>query len=252
MATWKGNSKPTLNVALTPKLILILSLRAFSACSALPVIPFDSSRSANTILSKLEHEQLSQVMLHVRGGSGERGSAFGVHSDLSAVVESLDMNRVRIRLEGLSTYAVVSALMLNGSLRLLFGTPKNLEKDKRTENVVKVVFCASTFLSILSSVYTTVVFSLLGSYCKTALGLSQDSQYVLFMNATAKERRYAFDAFLWSLGAFQTSFVSSLFLNYQGPLRWWSSGVSGLLVVWSFRHWTNIMKLARHLIFSKQ
>jgi hypothetical protein len=142
--------------------------------------------------------------------------------------------------------------MLNGSLRLLSGTPKNLEKDKPTENVVKVVFCASTFLSVLSSVYTTVVFSLLGLYCKTALGLSQDSQYVEFMDATAAERRYAFDAFLWSLGAFQTSFVSSLFLNYQGALRWWSAGASSLLVAWSFRHWMNIMKLARHLIFVKQ
>ena len=164
----------------------------------------------------------------------------------------LDMNRVRIRLEGLGTYAVVSALMLNGSLRLLSGTPKTMEKKKPVENAFKVVFCASILLSILSSVYATVVFSLLGLFCKTALGLHQDAQYVAFMDATAMERKRAFDAFLWSQAAFQSSFVSSLLLSYHGPLRWFSAGVATLLVVWSFRHWIKIMNLAAKLIFVEQ
>jgi hypothetical protein len=172
---------------------------------------------------------------------------------LATVPEGLlDMNRVRIRLEGLSTYAVVSALMLNGSLRLLSGTPNAMEKKKPMENVVKVVFCASILLSILSSVYATVVFFLLGLYCKTALGLNQDAQYMTFMDATAKERKFALDAFLWSLAAFQSSFVSSFFMSYHGPLRWWSAGAAAVLVAWSFRHWIKIVNLAATLIFVEQ
>jgi hypothetical protein len=183
-----------------------------------------------------------------------RGGQLRLPDDNSATVakDLLDMNRVRIRLEGLSTYAVVSALMLNGSLRLLSGTPKALEKKKPMENGAKVVFCASILLSILSSIYATVVFSFLSLYCKTALGLNQDAQYLSFMDATAKERKLAFDAFLWSLATFQSSFASSLFLSYHGPLRWCSAGAATLLIAWSFRRWFNIMDLAAKLIFVEQ
>jgi hypothetical protein len=77
-----------------------------------------------------------------------------------------------------------------------------------------------------------------------------------FMDATAKERKFAFDAFLWSLAvlhaAFQSSFVSSFFLSYHGPLRWWSAGVATVLVVWSFRHWIKTMNLAAKMIFVAQ
>jgi len=186
-----------------------------------------------------------QVLLHgavaalaLRGGVGAEAGAL------------LDLNRVRIRLEGLSSYSVVSALMMNAGMRLYSGTNKQLQKGKRLENGFKVFFSLSVALSILTGAYTTVVFSLLGLYAKTALGLGWDGPFLEFFQQTESIRKFAFDTFVVSLVTFEFSFISSLFLAHEGKMKWVVAGGASLCALLSIWHWTVIMKLASRILFA--
>ena len=138
---------------------------------------------------------------------------------------------------------------MNAALRLFSSTPKKLNDD-RVDNYAKVLFVAAVGSSIVAGAYTTVVFSLLGLYSKSALGLGKDLAFVQFFDATAGIRKTAFDCFIISLLSFKASFVLSLFLNYEGKVRWWSSGIAAFLAVLSIYSWSRIMVVAGNLLFS--
>jgi hypothetical protein len=74
-----------------------------------------------------------------------------------------NLGRAKIRLEGLSHYASVSALLLNGALRIFTATPKKLD-DRKDENFVKILFLISITATVVLGGYTATVFSLLGLY----------------------------------------------------------------------------------------
>jgi len=172
-----------------------------------------------------------------------------------------DLDRVKIRLDGLSSYGVVTALIMNAGLRLYSATPKKMgtesgpddsaddKRRQKIENFTKVLFGFSVVASILAGAYTTVVFSLLGLYSKTALGLRRDLQYLEFISSTAQIRETAFDSFLLSLVAFEISFVSSIFLQYKGRVRWWLSGAATIAIFATFWQWSSIMTTASKLLF---
>ena len=168
---------------------------------------------------------------------------------------ALDLTRVKTRLEGLSSYGVVTALIMNAGLRLYSSTPKQLEegKQKQLENAAKIMFCFSVVTSIVAGAYTSVVFSLLGLYAKTALGLGMDEPYLQFMEKTACYRQYAFDSFVVSLVTFEVALTTSLFINYRGSnkTRWLASGISLLFLCVSYFHWSSIMSIARDVLFSQ-
>jgi hypothetical protein len=162
----------------------------------------------------------------------------------------MDLTRVRIRLEGLSGYGVVSALMMNAALRLYSSAPKKLQKGETHNNIAKILFAISVGASVLAGAYTTVVFSLLGLYAKSAIGMGKDAACMEFMADTEHMRLYAFDAFLVALIAFKSSFVLSLFLNYEGKVRWWASGITAVVSLLSWYHWSSIMGIAGKLLFT--
>lgn len=168
------------------------------------------------------------------------------------IEEALDWNRVRLRLEGLSAYTVVSALLVNASLRLFTATPKKLEygADQRDNNRAKIFFAASMVISIMAGLHTTVVFSFFSVYSKTALGLGKDGAYREFLRVTQAARHRAYDSFVLSLVAFQCSLVSSLFLTYNGAARWWAAGLAGVAVLVSTWHCSGVLAAASRLIFA--
>jgi hypothetical protein len=173
------------------------------------------------------------------------------HFVAAAAVEIIKIDRVKIRLEGLSSYGVMSALLMNSCLRLFSSTPKNLTKlEGRYITVAKIIFMVSIVSSIVCGCYTTVVFSLLGLYAKTALGLSQDQPFLDFFAATGNVRKWAFNALLISLVSFEASFVTSLFISYDEKLRWWAAGIATACVVISFWHWSTILLTANRLLFT--
>jgi len=163
---------------------------------------------------------------------------------------ALDLGRTKLRLEGLHQYGVVTALLMNAALRLFSSTPKKLENDGSIDDKAKIFFTASVATTVVFSAYTVIVFSLLGLYSKRALGLGMDVAYLEFFEATTMIRESGFSAFILALVSFKSSFVLSLWLNFQGKLRWWLSGlVLGVdLIGWVA--WSTIMQLANQILFT--
>jgi hypothetical protein len=166
-----------------------------------------------------------------------------------AALQGFDLGRTQIRLQSISSYGVIAALVLNAALRLYSATPKRLEKGQNIENKAKMVFVLSVGLSIICGTYTTVVFSLLSLYSKSALGLGKDAAFLEFFEATTHIRQRAFNSFLIALLSFEVCFVSSLFLNYDGKTRWWAVGFASSGAIISWLQWQNIMSIAGNLLF---
>mmetsp|Transcript_23986 Transcript_23986/g.43484 ORF Transcript_23986/g.43484 Transcript_23986/m.43484 type:complete len:229 (+) Transcript_23986:65-751(+) len=166
----------------------------------------------------------------------------------------LDLAHIKIRLEGFHAYGVVTTLMLNAALRLFSSTPKAKEgmvEGESVNNAAKLIFTAFILLSVISGLYTTVVFSLIGMYSKTALGLDKDVKTLnAFFASTQSIRDNAYHAFILSLVSFSSSFVLSLFLNYKGETRWWLVAVATALSLFSWWQWSTIIHAASQLIFS--
>ena len=198
-----------------------------------PVVSFASTASPE--LSKMVSEASKSLpLLALRGGEA---------------LAEFDLTRVRIRLESINSYGVVTALLLNAALRLYAATPKRLEENKPVENAAKILFVISVGLSIICGAYTTVVFSLLGLYSKSALGMGLDASFLEFFAATAMVRKRAFDTFITALLSFELCFITSLFLNYDGKVRWWAAGVASLAALLSWWHWQSIIHIAGNLLF---
>jgi hypothetical protein len=144
--------------------------------------------------------------------------------------------------------------MLNAALRLFSSTPKAKEgmvEGESVNNAAKLIFTAFILLSVISGLYTTVVFSLIGMYSKTALGLDKDVKTLnAFFASTQSIRDNAYHAFILSLLSFSSSFVLSLFLNYKGETRWWLVAVATALSLFSWWQWSTIIHAASQLIFS--
>lgn len=134
------------------------SFAVFRAVSAFASPSAAAPATAAGLLQTAATTAAAVAVSSLRGGAG--GEAL------------LDINRVKIRLEGLSSYGVMTALLMNAGMRLYSSTPKNVEfgKSNRADNIAKLIFCASMVLSILTGAHTTIVFSMLGLYSKTALG----------------------------------------------------------------------------------
>jgi len=175
------------------------------------------------------------------------------------------MDRAALRLDGLSAYAIVASILLNAAL-IVYGTilkevkdtkyiyPNDVSAIKTTqiENIITIVASFSNVICILSAVYTTLVFSLIALYSKTALGLGLDSQFVAFFSATSFLRDSGFRAFISALVSFQISFISAVFLSTSklGNARWilaWC-GIFGSML--SSLSLFQILGSAKSLLFS--
>jgi hypothetical protein len=166
----------------------------------------------------------------------------------------IDMDRTKIRLDGLASYSVIAALLLNNCRHMFSSTNKrNDEAAPKTLKIFKTAFTALAIISIVSGMYTTVVFSLLGLYSKTALGMGKDSSYFEFFAATERYRKLAFDAFLLSLVSFEVAFIASVFIDLnQGSNRssqWWATALAAACVAFSLWDWGSIIGIARRLLF---
>jgi hypothetical protein len=167
----------------------------------------------------------------------------------------LEISRIGLRLDGLNSYAVISTLLMNACLGLYSSTRtqlKDISHDTVSQKVAKVMFMFSTVISIFSSSYTTVVFTLLGLYSKTALGSSQDGPFLEFFAQTAIFRQLAFTAFCISLVSFQICFLLSLFLTNEGFVHWYVTGLASVLSMFCFWQWGTIINLAGRLLFKKK
>lgn len=151
-----------------------------------------------------------------------------------------DLGRAKFRLEGLSHYASVSALLLNAALRLFCSTPKKLD-NRKEENAVKIAFLIFTASTVVLGAYTTTVFSLLSLYSKTFLGMGMDDEYTTFIESTSEIRKSAFLSFVGTIFSFNFSFVLSLYLTYEGQVRVWITTITALAIAIGAQNWILLM-----------
>jgi len=160
----------------------------------------------------------STLSLLVRGGALRGGGG----------TPKLDLDRVAFRLEGMEIYSLVMALFMGAALTLLSATPMKIHpwkemkesKPKIVETVASCLFYAFCTYAVISSGFTTILFTLTSLYCKTAVGMGTDDRYLAFLDATGMIRYFGFNAFMRSITTFCISFIFSTFLNSEGRLRW--------------------------------
>lgn len=214
-----------------------------SMISALPCSIKASSTACLAVQDPWMSFSTTAVTLLVRGGEAIAATPTGG--------PALDLKRVGIRLDALNSYGVVTALLMNAALRLYSGTPKTLSRENdKVEQIAQILFVISIGTSVIAGSYTTIVFSLLGLYSKSAIGLGLDAAFVEFFKLTYGIRQLAFTSFILSLISFEASFVLSLFLCYDGPIKWFSAVASAVAAVVSWNHWRSIMDIAAKFLFS--
>lgn len=128
----------------------------------------------------------------------------GVAPPASAVI---DISRESLHSQGLATYATITALIMNASLRLWTST--NFSKDQK--KIVSDVFNFATALCIMSGSFTAILFQLLTIYSKSALAMGNDEGYLVFKAATKCFRIWGFRCFLTEAISFAACFLSRLY-----------------------------------------
>eukprot|EP01083_Nonionella_stella_P023256 64314_1 len=95
-----------------------------------------------------------------------------------------------MKLASIGGYAVVSTLIMNLCLRL-FGSTKSQNPDDKLEDTLGLIFTAFCVFSIIGGAYTSIVFTLLTLYSKSALGMGEvgHAKYLAFRDETAVFRQ---------------------------------------------------------------
>jgi hypothetical protein len=180
-----------------------------------------------------------------------RGGAVETFAETATGV-AFDLNRTKIRLEGLSSYSVVSVLLMSSALRLYTSVPKKLRSKKdeeynKVENMVAFIFSIFSILTVVSGTNTAIIFSLINLYSKTALGMEKNAAFIEFFSSTAGMRKFGFQSMVCSLISLELSFTLSVFLYFKGKTRYILSTLSGLISFASFLVWASIVQKASAL-----
>jgi uncharacterized membrane protein len=115
--------------------------------------------------------------------------------------------RTSVRLDGLEVYAVVSALTCATLYQCFesfncddFG--RLYQEGHYIELFGDIVFLFSSATGVLAGLHSTLVFSLITIYGRTAIGMGRDEAFEIFFKKTSLVRFRGFRAFLWSLYAY--------------------------------------------------
>lgn len=210
--------------------------------------------SATSVASRATFGQPSSLSMMGAGAAASKQAAFSAIALRGGEIfakhanSALDINRVRMRLEGLASYATLCALLANGCLRL-YSSVNHETTSSVKKNRAYDAFYLFIIISILSGSYTTVVFTLLALFSKTALGRGYDEQFLEFWAATTGLRESGLEAFLASLVCFEFAFILSLYLRTSGKRRRILVLVACCLTAYSFSRWAKIMRLVSTLLF---
>lgn len=169
---------------------------------------------SSTKLQALPYNPLSAMVtmessLLLRGGGG------GARTTTRVV---LDMAKESQHLAVLSSYTVLTVLILNSALRL-YTTTKFKRKSANNNKIQKMSkydwvlpnlfsFCAGT--CVITGAFTGVMFQLLGIYSKSALSYGNYAGYATFKAATHWYRKLGFHTFLTCLASFVAVFLISM------------------------------------------
>jgi len=118
----------------------------------------------------------------------------------------------------LSSYGVVTVLILNSALRLY--TSSKFKKDgSKYDWVAPSLFNIFTGVCVISGAFTGVMFQLLNLYSKTALSMGNEAGYLAFKASTASFRKVGFYTFITCLATFTSSFVLTFYEKVKDDRR---------------------------------
>mmetsp|Transcript_44973 Transcript_44973/g.88016 ORF Transcript_44973/g.88016 Transcript_44973/m.88016 type:complete len:234 (-) Transcript_44973:122-823(-) len=166
------------------------------------------------------------------------------------VLTAFNMANESNKLAAIAGYSVVATLTLNSCLRLFTSTQLQ-SKSSKQKNIAGFLFCCFCSAAIVCGAFTSICFTLLTLYSKTALGMGVPGQakYTAFSEATKEFRVQGFQAFIISISSFLASFILSLYIKLKGKTRYILSAGVGALALYYFSKVQLIMYLAKTLIF---
>ncbi|KAL3930245.1 MAG: hypothetical protein SGBAC_011844 [Bacillariaceae sp.] len=121
----------------------------------------------------------------------------------------LDMAMENQHLAVMSSYGVLTVLILNCALRLYTSTKFKRNPTEKNDWVLPNLFSFCAGLCVITGAFTGVMFQLLGIYHKSALGMGNHAAYVAFKQATEGFLQLGFRTFLTCLGSFVATFLIS-------------------------------------------
>merc|ERR1712008_645670 len=149
-------------------------------------------------------------------------------------------NRFDSRLEGFGIYSIISTLL---------GTMANMMLNTTSSQVLmaswwplRCVYITSLSISMLSALYSAIIFSMAKMYGHTAVGLNRDNLGLEFMRKTLLRRQRAFFAYCTSIASFTLAFVLSSWVRLGGNLAAVNSAVSLPIVAFI---WMDCYKMYR-------
>jgi hypothetical protein len=171
--------------------------------------------------------------------------------------ETVNLARTGMHLSAMSSYALVSSLLLGSALYLFAITPllvdqNDKSKETRVTRWATSMFAVIVSLCIVTSLHTAISFNVMTLYANTALGQGLDQQFLQFWNAPTIMglRRSAFRSFAAAIQTFQVSFGLSVFLKTNGKHRWVATSLATIVMVLSAVKFWSMVGLASQLIFA--
>jgi hypothetical protein len=166
--------------------------------------------------------------------------------------EAIDLTRIGMRLSAMSSYALISSLLLGSGLYLFAITPLRFEAQmKKFEKVATAIFSVMVAINIATSLHTAIILNVMNMYANTALGQGLDEGYLKFWNSPhcQKMRQSAFRSFVVAIESFKCSFAMSVFLKTDGKHRWIATGIAVVIMALSGVQFWQMVHLASNHIF---
>jgi len=166
-----------------------------------------------------------------------------------------NLDRANLRITGMDTYALISAVLLQVIIGL-YGTcecPQEGDPHVKYPRLQRWMFEAQVLalmIAVICSTYTMVMFLLCKIYTVTALAMYKDVAYDLFQKATASHRVHAFWSLIMAMNAFLVAFALNLFSRIRGNRGLVVMGVSLALIIPMLKEWKEVIHLASKYIFN--
>lgn len=169
---------------------------------------------------------------------------------------AIDLTRIGMRLNAMSSYALISSLMLGSGLYLFAITPlktSDVAAPGREGKMQRAAVSAFTVLiaaCIATSLHTAIIFNVMALYANTALGQALDAEFLRFWNSgvAIALRKNAFFSFVAAIQTFKLSFALSIFLKSDGTHRWVATiAALGIMLASSIAFWQMVGIASLHI-----
>ncbi|CAJ1967558.1 unnamed protein product [Cylindrotheca closterium] len=159
-------------------------------------------------------------------------AASSIRGGAAATKVALDMAKETQHLAVLSSYGVLSVLILNSALRLYTSTKFKRNPSDKNDWVLPnlFAFCAGT--CVITGAFTGIMFQLLGIYHKSALSMGNHVAYLAFKESTEGYLQLGFRTFLTCLGSFVATFLIN-FRNMTDEDERFGNGLFSMMAVFT-------------------